>query len=231
MAKLPSFFRPWFEPLLGDLPDETRATCNACVMVNPPAGPKRDPGPFKADLKCCTYDPFVPNFALGALIELVNQNPSHPARAAVVEILKSAEPVGYLPEQPEENEETGEIKGFGSDESRACRFLDRKMGICTIWSHRSSVCWSYTCVSDRGLKGLEEWQELEEKGNRLEWVLAHEVLFRMGFTNDELDSGGFHEWKGRESEFFLQCYQVAKSVGPHDIADALETDIGENDDG
>ncbi len=48
-------------------PEEPKATCSNCAMCPPP-----DPVPgvtyFRTDLKCCTYQPQLPNYLVGAIL-------------------------------------------------------------------------------------------------------------------------------------------------------------------
>lgn len=151
----------------------------------------RDPGPFDERLKCCTYDPFIPNFSIGRIW----------AELDLSNLLPKLTPLGLIPTA------SASSLNFGRDPNNTCGFLSQ--GRCTVWSHRPSVCRSYFCVSDEGSEGQVLWREAERLGNQAEWDLAHEVLWEMGFTQDDR---GFAEWRGREREFFLECAQRAAKI-------------------
>lgn len=174
-----------FRPALSIEPRETRATCSSCVMARAD-WPKdaRDPGPFDTNLKCCTFEPFLPNFTVGRLIEAGRWD----------DVVKAGRltPVGLIPSR-------SSVERFGRE--GACAFL--REGRCSIHAERPSVCRTYFCVSDFG---QDFWAEAERLGNEAEWSAAHEVLWEMGFTEDDV---GFAEWTGREREFFLQCARLA----------------------
>ncbi|MBA3549133.1 MAG: hypothetical protein H0T76_21825, partial [Nannocystis sp.] len=62
---LPPRYTAWITNLLGGtLPQEQVATCHSCVMqAEAPEGYR-----FRADAKCCTYVPALPNFLVGAAL-------------------------------------------------------------------------------------------------------------------------------------------------------------------
>jgi Fe-S-cluster containining protein len=189
----------------------------------------RDPGPFDPALKCCTYEPFLPNFSIGRLLmrELEvsareagdstdstkgEETDHREKRSAVLIALDRAfargvvTPLGLLPRESRVDGGAAQAAGFGRDPGRRCAFLSES-ATCLIWHDRPSVCRSYFCVSDQGEAGQAKWREAERKGNEAEWTLAHELLWEMGFTQDETSS--FAEWRGREREFFIECAKRA----------------------
>ena len=68
MGALPALYAPWIEEALGHpLPDESRATCDRCVMMT--RGEVDDPDvPYDPVTRCCTYTPHLPNFLVGAIL-------------------------------------------------------------------------------------------------------------------------------------------------------------------
>ena len=63
LEAMPPLYRPWVRAVLeGPVPRERRATCDECPMVRaePPAVG------FRADTRCCTFHPELPNFLVGA---------------------------------------------------------------------------------------------------------------------------------------------------------------------
>ncbi len=194
---LPPLFRPFVS-----LPRETRATCSNCVMARLSwPNDARDLGPFDARLKCCTFEPFLPNFTIGQmLIEGTDET-----RLAEAVSKGRLTPLGLLPASGASRD--SELN-FGRSHSARCSFLDDRAR-CTIWKHRPSVCRSYFCVSDLGAEGQAQWKAAEQQGNELEWRLAHEAAWDLGFTQDEIDQGEWAEWGGRKHEFFKKCTERA----------------------
>lgn len=223
------FYRKWFEAFYPESLDETGLDCAKCLMVKPPPGPRRDEGPFAADLKCCTYLPFTTNLALGS--PTLRKEPGFDVRWAVALERGVLTPLGLIP--PADDMERGD---FGRDPKLACPFLDK--GGCTIWDHRSAVCANYVCVSKAAEEGLAFWSESEELGNRLEWALAHAVLWRLGFTEIETNemseaaaagdrrraAATFGEWSGREGELFTKCHEIALEITPDELLELLGPD-------
>src|SRR5687768_9766510 len=65
LAGFPSIYGRWLNEVIGhDLPAETKATCDSCPMCEP-AGTKPSRLAFRPDVKCCTYEPTIPNFLVG----------------------------------------------------------------------------------------------------------------------------------------------------------------------
>jgi Fe-S-cluster containining protein len=174
----------------------------------------RDLGPFHANLKCCTFEPFLPNFTLGRMLSEGTLIGTHDARLADAIRKGCLTPLGLLPASDPSSfgtsEGTSEKPDFGRNLSARCSFLGERAQ-CTIWMHRPSVCRSYFCVSDLGPAGQAQWKAAEEKGNELEWRLANEVAWDLGFTQDEIENGEWAEWRGREFEFFKKCSERALS--------------------
>lgn len=182
-------------------------------MVHPPQHETpRDAGPFKAHLKCCTYSPFVPNFSLGKLKSLRGANLT---------------PLGLFPSRAQDEARVG----FGTDEKQKCDFLSANGASCTIWDSRPSVCASYFCLSSRGDDGQKFWQKAETLGNMMEWTLAHEILWQMGFTpaeteemalagqsrdQDRIERSWF-EWGDRKAELFARAYEISQGMSAESV--------------
>src|SRR5664279_5381727 len=69
-TSLPPLYAGWIEDLLGGTtPQETRATCSDCAMVQR-AGEHKDEQQvfFNPELKCCTYLPDLANFLVGNIL-------------------------------------------------------------------------------------------------------------------------------------------------------------------
>src|SRR4051812_31514765 len=57
-------------PVLFDRPAirESRATCSDCAMCSKGGSPAPGVLSFRPDTKCCTYEPTLPNFLVGAIL-------------------------------------------------------------------------------------------------------------------------------------------------------------------
>src|SRR5258706_14695042 len=68
---LPAVHASWLAHLLTEPPpEETEATCDRCVMCHPKdATVRSEIAYFDDSSKCCTYQPQLANFLVGAMLE------------------------------------------------------------------------------------------------------------------------------------------------------------------
>jgi Fe-S-cluster containining protein len=175
--------------------------------------------------KCCTFQPFVPNFLLGAVLQ-TKLIPSAPN--AVIS------PLGLCP--------TSEyrIKYFAAEdkdrgEEYLCTFFDKQKGQCGIWKNRPSECATFFCeesafYSNRS-SDLFEW----------EIAVAQMCLAEHGFSDKEIDQlMGWMDWSDEESlkirwkhlgdrknKFFVSCWNWAKERTGSEIRSWLSEDVQE----
>jgi len=204
----PASYEPWLAPRFQAAPEETVATCSTCNMAKPACdrpGPTRDPGPFKADLKCCTYFPYLPNFSLGLFTDLELKK---------VETQGVLLPVGLYPSVEYQRRQLrlsadGESAGkFGNDPDLLCPFYDQSANVCGRWSQRPGVCTSYFCQSSFGAEGLLFWKDVESYLNHFEWELARRLFSDLGLTDNELTYGRAAisvETEDDERPFFIEA--------------------------
>lgn len=164
---------------------ETKATCDDCAMQK---GRTKTRITYRADLKCCTFYPFMPNYLIGALLS--DSRTSVHGRAAIDEILKLGRgclPIGFVaPVTYQLDFETRKDKLFGNHQPWLCPYYDKKMQNCGIWRNRGSVCTSFICKSSYGKKGMSFWRSLGDHLSYLEMALAEEVLAELAFSPREV---------------------------------------------
>jgi Fe-S-cluster containining protein len=215
------FYGRWLAPE-GPYPSEPQATCHECAMVRQP-----EASAYRESLKCCTYFPFIPNFSIGAQLS---------ASTAQTQILEQAfaqgviTPLGLFPSQEylHLKEELGP-KAFGRNADLLCPFFN---GQCAIWEYRPGVCRSFYCLSRNG----EYWKQTEARLNLFEWTMAHEVLWKMGFTADEtrqMSDGRYSspastwfEYKNRVFELFERCFVIAQTIKKEEILHLMGSNSG-----
>lgn len=101
---------------------ETKATCDNCTR----ARDKRFSYTYKENLKCCTFHPYTPNFAVGALLSTPVETVGIKKLKSKIENREFAFPIGvmapfdyqYLFLTKEENQ-------FGNDENLLCPYYDK----------------------------------------------------------------------------------------------------------
>lgn len=161
---------------------EKKATCDNCLQA---------PKTYKADLKCCTFWPFIPNYVVGAILS--SQKKRHlPVQKIMRDLMEHnafALPIG-IPAPPWYQKEfkKNKKKFFGKKESFLCPYYDKSQNQCSIWEYRGSVCTSFYCESSYGILGQEFWKSLENYMSYLEMGLAEEVLVYHDYSPRDMNS-------------------------------------------
>jgi Fe-S-cluster containining protein len=219
-----------------DVPDETRATCGSCAMA-PPGPPREVPeGSFRADVKCCSYHPSLPNFLVGAV--LADEAPAmEEGRARVRARIASRIGVGPVwlaaPRKYTLLFLASRGSSFGRSLVLRCPYFSPEGSNCSIWRHRESVCTTYFCKHVAGADGEAFWRATEGYLRKVERRLAEHAARVVGpdlsapalapdaLTLEELEDRApdptFHasvwrEWAGREEAFYRACRDVVASL-------------------
>jgi hypothetical protein len=109
---------------------------------------------FRADVKCYTYMPSLPNFLVGGL--LANQANTR-AVGTMMDRLEFGSGVTAL--FVERTALFGHVydsarSAFGRAPALRCPYLEEDAR-CGIWSHRNSTCSTWFCKHSRGMLGWE----------------------------------------------------------------------------
>ncbi len=182
---LPSSYLSWFRhSVLAQLeplePEALALNCAQCFMVAP-KGRTRDLGPFRQDLKCCTFTPFLPSYALGELL-------ARPELADVWQGYFGSQmvcltPLGAVPQIAGTS-----VCETGRHLADRCPFLEKSENPgCRIFDARPSSCASYVCTGG-GDAFYRKWRSWGDALAQVEWELAHEVAFAAGYTLDDVRS-------------------------------------------
>lgn len=218
---LPPRYAEWIIDLLGGtLPEEQVATCDRCVMQTTeiPEGYR-----FRADAKCCTYVPALPNFLVGAALR---ELPPGPARASLERRL--AEPAACTPHGLDVGEDerrryhaivTSET--FGRDPGLRCpHYLVESGGQCGIWRQRNGVCATWFCKHERGATSQRFWQALEVLLTLVERELSHwcacQLLYHTtppgpGDGDDELPE--WSAWVPHIDDYYRRAAALVDELG------------------
>lgn len=219
-------------------PQETKATCDSCIMARPK---NRGEIFYEPDLKCCTFYPFLPNYVVGAILS----DESGAAPSAVESIrskIKNREyslPIGLVAppsyQVPFNHRKKNE---FGRREDWLCPYFNHEKQNCGIWRHRGAVCTSFYCKSSFGRAGIQYWDELSNYLTYVEMAVMEEALVMLDFsprqisdllgylnrqeaTKTELSSRRMPEKKSRDlwngyyddqEGFFRKCFLIAKEL-------------------
>jgi len=179
-SPLPPLYTAWITELLGDTPhNETRATCDDCVMCNEVA-----PGAssFNPETKCCTYLPLLANFLVGQV--LADEDPAGEiGRASVRERIARGAAVGPmglgLTASFERLYTQGGDAAFGQDRSMRCPHYIEEGGRCGVWKNRNSICATWFCKHLRGEVSRTFWDAVGELLAAIERDLARWCLLEL----------------------------------------------------
>lgn len=196
---LPPLYSRWMlEALSGPLPDETRATCDRCPMV--PA-PDRDPQitAFAADTKCCTYQPDLQNFLVGAILADRDRSTAWARELLEMRIAKrtGVTPRAITPDAFGHLVYTRVVDpapfAFGRLRQIRCPYyLQQAGGQCGVWKHRNAICATWFCKFERGLVGRTAWRVVLGLLRAVEMSLSTWVVLQLDPGIDAIDFGEMH---------------------------------------
>jgi hypothetical protein len=221
---LPPLYAEWLADVLpAGMPRETIATCDRCVMLGD--------GGFDPRVKCCTYEPRLPNFLVGRILA-DEPSPGRDSVVARIERRAAVTPLGLQPGASQQllYEHAGRGQ-FGKSAALRCpHYLADAGGTCGIWKHRNGVCSTWFCKHVRGALGREAWSAVRGLLTEIEdalsmWCAAEvglddEALLdafdpgrtRAALRADEIDqrpdpdhARRWGAWAGREAEFYAAC--------------------------
>lgn len=192
---------------------ETKATCNNCLRSRD----KRFAYTYKSNLKCCTFHPYLPNYAVGALLQQQVETVGTLKLKNKINNREFAFPVGVMaPFDYQFIFLTKEEDQFGNDENLLCPYFDKLKNQCSIWSYRGVVCTSFYCRSDKGQNGQKFWAVLSDYLSYVEMALAEECLVRLDFSprdlSDQLLYLNKREFEPEETEQNCLSFAVDKKL-------------------
>jgi hypothetical protein len=163
-----------FEPL------ETKADCDNCSMSRPQNKAKIH---YRADLKCCTFHPFLPNYMVGAILSDEQSSAAHKIFEDKIARREYALPIGMVAPVKYQLEFNHREEGdFGQREDWLCPYFNREKQNCNVWRHRGVVCTTFFCKSSYGKKGLNFWDKLSSYLWYVELALLEEALVMLDFS-------------------------------------------------
>ncbi|AGH95563.1 hypothetical protein [Pseudobdellovibrio exovorus] len=193
---------------------ETKATCDNCLR----ARDRRFSFTYKKELKCCTFHPYLTNYAIGALLEQdeiqqqstgahqgISKNQGIQKIRNKIAEREFAFPIGMMaPFDYQYAFLTKSDDQFGNDENLLCPYYNRGQNRCDIWMFRGVVCTSFYCRSDYGQDGQKFWAVFSDYLSYVEMALAEECLVQMGFSprdiSDQLEFLNKREFEAEETE-------------------------------
>ena len=203
------------------LPNERFTVCSKCHRVHTHH--------YRADCRCCTYFPQIPNFLVG--LALKDPDSEYLVRKLIENGSALPEGSQFSPKQFYDSAKDFTDELFGRSTLLTCPFLDPEDPVCGIYPYRNSICATFFCENDHGDKGAAYWDKVQALVGQIEtsisqWLMdeigldAKAYLERMNSLSDRIDelsdpSSGtwslsvreflWGDWFGREGEFFERC--------------------------
>lgn len=196
---LPPRYAKWLTDLLGGtLPEEQAATCSSCAMQGEAVA---EGYRFRADAKCCTYVPALPNFLVGAALRELPPGPGRASLESRIEDLATCTPHGLDVSEADRARYQALVaaESFGRDPDLRCpHYLAEQGGLCGIWRQRNGVCATWFCKHDRGAAGQRFWQTAEALLTLTERELCHwcacQLLYREAPPGAAAIDDSLSEW-------------------------------------
>jgi Fe-S-cluster containining protein len=202
----------WFqEAELRSFPPSPKLDCQSCSRAER-AIPKQEKERWQK-WKCCTFQPFAPNYLLGSMLE---------SRSLPKNSHAEFTPLGLCP-TPDYRTNFLTKRDEERGEEQICSFYDRQNRVCTQWRNRPSECSTYFCVENQFYR--DRSQDLFD----WEIAVAQMAMVEHGFTPREvelaikgMDSSvnlkpDWGNYSGRSEEFYRACWQWAKNRKPQEV--------------
>ncbi len=234
---LPELYRPLLPEVFDTLaPTEQKATCASCAMCAPKGAPppSDDVTYFRPDTKCCTFEPRLPSYLVGAILADERPDMAEGRRRIRAKIAARA---GVTPQWLAPPAKREVLFGaswrtaFGRSLLLLCPYYERDGGLCTIWRHREAVCSTFFCKYDAAADGAEFWKSVRSLVGYVELLVTRHVTRALipgyvettnqGLTLEELEDLPPREadyqalwgaWVGREEELYLQAYELVRGL-------------------
>ena len=242
--------------LTREVPPERKATCDRCSMCKETCDNLAEPVAaaqlFRADTKCCTFHPRLPNYLVGALLCDEDEALAE-GQARVRGRIRSR--VGTTPQWLKPPAKFDLLyqsahSAFGRSAALRCPYYAEDSGRCTIWRYREAVCSTYFCKYVAGADGQKLWTSIKAYVSLLERQLSRYALLQVapelvyatldepGRPAGQLDVADLEDqappaaeyaalWPGfvgREEELYRACFQAVRALGAADVERLLGLD-------
>jgi hypothetical protein len=212
--------------------NETKATCQNCLRSRD----ARFQYLYDKNLKCCTFSPFLPNYAIGGIL-VENLKGAAVIKQQIADRQMTL-PLGLFPTPEYQYEFTNKADtDFGTRKDLLCPYYDQEKNNCQIWTYRGVVCTTYFCTSSYGVSGKNYWSQFSNYLSFLEMALAEDNLVNLDFSPREIseqliflnmkswttaekkqrciDKNKYKKfWNGytSEADFYIKCYNLVKTM-------------------
>ncbi len=169
---------------------ESFATCSNCIMAcgDQDQAQQRARRPYHPDRKCCTYQPNLSNYLVGALLASTDpmlEDGRSRVRARIRQ-RTGVSPLGvYVPRLYNLLYSHGVKDGFGQSKTLLCPYYRIPDGACTIWKFRDAICSTWFCKPVSGAAGRDFWSAMRAYLLAAQNALVQYTMRRAGLTNIE----------------------------------------------
>jgi hypothetical protein len=175
-----------------DPPDESRTTCHACPQAQIPGGPEDPDRRYLHDVRCCTYQPRLPNYLAGRALRRGGVG----ADRIRARIRREPEGVGVFGIHGTRAQAERYSAGtFGRDRELTCPFWVPGPLSCSIWRDRNSVCRTWHCRTTDGARSLAYWDTVRDALQVLELRLAAWLVRQVPEQDRPADGAGVEDWE------------------------------------
>jgi Fe-S-cluster containining protein len=215
---------------------EEKATCNDCAMCDKSGGGAAGVTYFRPDTKCCTFQPHLPNYLVGAILR--DGDPALAEGARRVRARIDAR-IGVTPQWLAPGRkyslllDASRLSAFGRSTALRCSFFEPDGGLCTIWKHRDGACSTFFCKHLGGADGKAFWVALESWLTHVERRLAEHaartlapeleepMMPRGQLTREDVEelpppdadyASYWGAWLGREADFYARAFDVVAAL-------------------
>lgn len=229
---------------------ETRATCGSCQMLNQGTLPDGVSGVFfRPETKCCTYQPSVPNYLIGALLSDTRADVAEGQERvrAHIKTRMGVTPQWLGPTAKYEVLYDASMRtSFGKNTVLKCTYYADD-GRCTIWRHRETICSTFYCKFSSGALAAAFWKALKDYLVHMELTLARWAMEAVSLDVNEPNTprgtlaiheledrpppdGLYKKWWGpyvdREAEFYIACHDKIKTLNREKYVQLVDTKKG-----
>lgn len=153
--------------------------------------------------KCCTYEPLLVNFLVGAQLHYKLISPN--------ELLNPLyQPLGKWPDPQKQQVLTQNPELFGSSEAPLCE--NYKNSQCRVWPFNGARCMTYFCNPSKQTK--DRWEHSFHVLQNYEYEAAFKLMADAGFSRSSIQKqvtlSSINSWElefgGSKLEYYLWCY-------------------------
>ena len=214
---LPPLYDRWIRSLLGgNIPRESRATCDHCAML-PDSSEATNSSRhfFQPSTKCCTYVPDLANFLVGGTLSDTDPQAEFGKRSL---LKRMAEGIAITPLGVGQSPLFSLVynhaeDAFGVARGLRCPHYLESEEKCGVWRQRNATCSTWFCKHVRGNTGYQFWRKsLHPLLGEVERQLAWWCVLRFDLPQDQLRL--LYEQKHQEQNYSVNNEAIDNQVDP-----------------